>query len=74
MTASWLKGLVPWLGLPQLQKAPIFLGYPRDPPRAESFYDCIFAKEGDIFKEFMFDWAPVKKLILKEIYEGVKKL
>lgn len=31
-------------------------------------YDRVFAMKGDIFKGFVFDWPPVKKLIFGEIY------
>lgn len=30
--------------------------------------------EVDIFEGFVFDWVPIKKLILKKIYKGVLKL
>lgn len=36
-------------------------------PRAEILLNRVFAKEGDIFKGFVFNWAPVKKLILKDV-------
>lgn len=34
----------------------------------------VFTEEGDSFEGFLFDWAPVKEFILKEIYKGVKEL
>lgn len=37
-------------------------------------FDLVLIKEGDIFDGFMFDWALVKQLISKEIFEGVQKL
>lgn len=51
-----------------------FEDIPKIPQEQKAFYDRVFAKEGDIFEGFMFKWALVKKLILKEIYKGLKKL
>lgn len=31
-------------------------------------------KEGDIFKECRVDWEPMKELVLKGIFEGVRAL
>lgn len=40
----------------------------------KTFFYRVFPREGDNFEGFFFDWAPMKELILTEIYEGVKKL
>lgn len=44
------------------------------PKEQKAFYDRIFAKEEDILEGSLFDWAPVKKLIIEQMYEGVKKM
>lgn len=46
----------------------------RVPQEHKDFFDHLFAGKGDIFYGFLFDWAVMKELILKEIYECVKKL
>lgn len=43
-------------------------------PNVKVYFDRIIAMEGNIFVGFLFDWAPMKELFLKEIYEGKKKL
>lgn len=34
----------------------------------------VFAVEGDNFKGYSFDWVPIEKLILEEIFQVVQKL
>lgn len=34
----------------------------------------MFAKEGDIFEEAVFDWEAVKEVVLRGIFEGVQEL
>lgn len=41
--------------------------------RAECLLDRVFAKEGDFFEGFVFGWALVKELILKDFLLGCEK-
>lgn len=56
------------------RRHPIFEDIPNTPQQQRDFFDHFFMKEGDIFEEFMFDWEPVKELILKEIFKGMQEL
>lgn len=53
---------------------PLFEDIPEILEEQKSFYDRGFATEGDIFEGFVFNCAPMKMLILEEMYKGVLKL
>lgn len=70
-----MKAFCPSTGTPlSYSLHPFFKDIPKVPQEQKAFFNRVFVKEGDIFEGFLFDWAPVNELILKEIYEGVKKL
>lgn len=37
----------------------------------KSFRNNIFLVEGNVFEDFSFDWAQMKKMIVKELYHSV---
>lgn len=53
---------------------PFFEDIVKIPEELKSFYNRVFLVNGDIFEDFMFECAPVKKLILEGIYQGLRKL
>lgn len=78
MTAQFYERFVVRVSCPLIRtplsysyQAVVILDIPRE---QKDFFDRVFLKEGDIFEGFIFDWEPVKELILKEIFEGVQKL
>lgn len=53
---------------------PFFKDISRITEEHKSFYNRVLAIEGDIFKRFVFDWAPIKKVILEVIFHAMSKL
>lgn len=51
-----------------------FINIPNVTKDQKDFVDKVLAKEGDIAKECTFEWEPVKELVLKGIFEGVRAL
>lgn len=53
---------------------PSFEDIPEILEEQKTFFDRVFAAEGDIFKGFVFDWTLVKKLTFEEMYICMLKL
>lgn len=53
---------------------PFFADLPNIPQKQVAFFDRVFAREGDIFEEAVFDWEATKEVMLKGIFEGVQEL
>lgn len=53
---------------------PFFADLSNMPQDQIAFFNRVFAREGDIFEEAVFDLEAVKEVILKGIFEGVQEL
>lgn len=40
----------------------------------KSSHNAVFSVEGDIFEDCYFDWVQMRKMIIEELYNSLKKL
>lgn len=50
---------------------PFFVDIPDTSQEERDIFGRVFTKEGNIFEGFIFDWGPIKELILRGIFEGM---
>lgn len=60
------------MGTPlKFKMCPIFEDLSNIFEEIKSFRNNIFLVEGNVFEDFSFDWAQMKKMIVKELYHSV---
>lgn len=69
-----MKASRPSLGIFLCFNDHLFFSDIPDIPQKQRDFFGVFAKEGDIFERFIFDWRSRKELILRGIFEGLQEL
>lgn len=53
---------------------PFFVDLLNVPQERKDFFDKVFVKDENIFEGYVFDWEPMKELVLRGIFEGKQAL